>query len=77
MGKTGSGLAAIELWKSGQIEKLKSYCLNDVKLTREVYDYALANGRLLFQDFFETREIALKISEPLPRLNTIVQSSLF
>ena len=77
VGKTGSGLAAIELWKTGQIEKLKSYCLNDVKLTREVYDYGRENGKLLFQDFFETREIAVSFPEPVAKLNTIVQTSLF
>ncbi|OGE79525.1 MAG: hypothetical protein A2751_00310 [Candidatus Doudnabacteria bacterium RIFCSPHIGHO2_01_FULL_46_14] len=76
-GKTGSGLAAIGLWRSGKLEELKSYCLNDVKLTRDVYEYAKANGKLLFQDFFETREIAMNIQEPAPRINTVVQSSLF
>src|SRR3989338_9284459 len=77
VGKNGSGLAAIELWKSGKLEELKSYCLSDVKLTREIYEFAKKNGKLLFQDFFEVREIPLTILEPAPRLNTIVQSSLF
>lgn len=76
-GKTGSGLASINLWKTGRIDELKSYCLNDVKLTREVYEYAKVNGKLLFQDFFETREIVLNFPEPAPRINTVVQSSLF
>ena len=76
-GKTGSGLAAISLWKSGRIEDLKSYCLSDVKLTREIYEYAKDKGKLLFQDFFETREIAVSFSEPMMRLNTTVQTSLF
>ena len=76
-GKTGSGLAAINLWRTGRIEELKSYCLSDVKLTREIYEYAKANGKLLFQDFFETREIAINIPEVVPRINSVVQSSLF
>ncbi|OGE84311.1 MAG: hypothetical protein A2846_02700 [Candidatus Doudnabacteria bacterium RIFCSPHIGHO2_01_FULL_49_9] len=76
-GKTGSGLAAIDLWRKGQIEELKSYCLNDVKLTKEVYEYALANRKLLFQDFFEVREMAITFPEILPRVNTTVQTSLF
>src|SRR3989344_607180 len=71
-GKTGSGLAAIDLWRKGQIEELKSYCLNDVKLTKEVYEYALANRKLLFQDFFEVREMAITFPEILPRVNTTV-----
>lgn len=76
-GKTGSGLAAIGLWKAGQIEELKSYCLNDVKLTKEIYEYAQANGKLLFQDFFEVREIAVNFPEPAARVNATVQASLF
>src|SRR3989338_345912 len=28
-GKTGTGLAAIELWNSGRLQELKNYCLND------------------------------------------------
>lgn len=77
VGKTGTGRAAIDLWKHGRLEELKSYCLNDVKLTREVYDYGQQHGKLLFQDFFETREIVVNFPEPLPRLNVVQQTSLF
>lgn len=77
LSKTGSGLGAISLWKAGRIEELKDYCLNDVKLTREIYEYARQNGKLMFQDFFDTREIVLAFPEPAPRVNTVVQSSLF
>ncbi len=76
-GKTGTGLGAISLWKSGRIDELKSYCLSDVKLTRELYEYALREGKLLYQDFFEVREIPIKIIEPAARIDALVQSSLF
>ena len=76
-GKNGSGAAAIQLWRTGKLDVLREYCLNDVKLTREIYEYALANGKLIYQDFFEKREILLKISEPSPRLNAVQQVSLF
>ncbi len=36
--KTGHGMEAIELYARGEMEKLKSYCLNDVKLTKDIYD---------------------------------------
>lgn len=77
VGKEGTGLGAIGLWKSGRLEELKSYCLSDVKLTRELYEYGQKNRKLLFQDFFETREIAVNFPEPAPRVSVIVQSSLF
>lgn len=76
-GKTGSGLLAIELWRQGRLEELKNYCLNDVKLTREIYEYALANGKLMFQDFFAVREIPMAFPQAAARINTAVQTSLF
>lgn len=38
IGKTGQGAHAIELYKEGKIEELKSYCLKDVELTKELFD---------------------------------------
>ncbi len=38
IGKTAHGLEAIEFWKKGEIQKLKDYCLQDVKITKELYD---------------------------------------
>ncbi len=45
-GKTGHGLEAIELYARGEVEKLKSYCLNDVKLTKELYELIKSQGYL-------------------------------
>lgn len=77
VGKTGSGMNAIRLWKNGQLEELKSYCLSDVKLTRDIYDYGQKYGKLLYQDFFETREIPVDFPEPDPRGSVARQVSLF
>jgi len=46
VGKTGKGLEAIELYRTGQIEKLKSYCLQDVKLTKEIFELIKNQGYL-------------------------------
>lgn len=37
-GKTGHGTDAPSLYKEGRFEELKTYCLNDVELTKELYD---------------------------------------
>lgn len=76
-GKTGTGLMAINLYKTGQLEELKKYCLNDVKLTKEIYDYGQKHGKLLYKDFFETREIPVSFMEPQRRQNIVKQTSLF
>ena len=45
-GKTGHGMEAIDLYRQGEIEKLKAYCLQDVKLTKEIYDLICARQYL-------------------------------
>ncbi len=48
IGKTHStGLEAIRLYNEGKMDELASYCLNDVKITKELYDLAKAQGHLL------------------------------
>lgn len=48
--KSGHGLEAIEWWKNGEIEKVKKYCLDDVKITKEIYDYALKNNKIKYKE---------------------------
>lgn len=49
-GKIGKGLDAIKWWKEGDIESLRKYCLEDVLITKEVYDYALLNKNLKYKE---------------------------
>lgn len=44
IGKTGHGLEAIELYRRGEMDKLKSYCLQDVKITKEIFDLVRNQG---------------------------------
>ncbi len=76
-GKSGSGLEAILYYKNGRMDLLKKYCLDDVKITKQVYDYALNNGKLLYKDFFKTKEIALKFIDAVPRSGVMHQAPLF
>jgi DEAD/DEAH box helicase domain-containing protein len=50
MGKSGHGLQAVEFWKKGEIQKLKDYCIQDVKVTRDVYEYALEHKEVKYTD---------------------------
>ncbi len=38
LNKTHHGSEAITLYRDGKMEELKEYCVNDVKLTKELYD---------------------------------------
>ena len=61
-GKSGDGLKAGEWWKEGKFDKVRAYCIEDVRLTRELYDYALKNGILKFKDLRDICDIKLDTS---------------
>lgn len=55
--KSGHGLLAINYYKEGRLEKLKRYCLSDVKLTRDLFEYGKKHGRLFYKDVYGRQEI--------------------
>ena len=58
-GKKGDGLKAGEWWKEGKKDKVAEYCIEDVRLTRELYDYAMKNGVLKYKDLRDIRDIKI------------------
>jgi DEAD/DEAH box helicase domain-containing protein len=48
-GKSGDGLLAVEWWKTGQIQKIIDYCLQDVKVTRDIFQFGRQNGFIKIQ----------------------------
>lgn len=57
--KSGTGEDALTLFQEGKMEELKKYCLDDVRLTKEVYNYGCANAKVFFTSSwdFKTYEI--------------------
>lgn len=60
--KSGNGLDSIVWWKQGEIEKIKKYCIDDVRITKEIYEYARENSKLLFKEGGKLNEIKLDAS---------------
>lgn len=60
--KSGHGLDAIQWWKQGLIDKIRNYCIDDVKITKELYDYARLNNKLIFKEGGKLNEIPLDTS---------------
>jgi len=46
--KTGHGLMAIDFYRQGKMEELKQYCLDDVMITKELFDYGAKYGEVHF-----------------------------
>ena len=79
--KSGHGLDAIRYWNTGDLESLKKYCLDDVRITKEVYEYGAKHGELFFMDKFGTGKIKVavnwKMEEDKAPQETTKQFSLF
>ena len=60
--KIAHGLEAIEWWKKGEVDKIIKYCIEDVMITKAIYDYAMENGKLHYKEFGKIKDIALDTS---------------
>lgn len=60
--KLGDGLMAIKWWREGNIEAIKKYCLQDVKVTKEIFEFALKNQKILFRDGRRKQEVPIDTS---------------
>lgn len=46
--KSGNGADALILFKENKMDELKRYCLEDVRLTKEVFEYGCREGKVQF-----------------------------
>lgn len=47
-GKSGNGLQAITYFRKGMWEELKKYCLDDVRLTKELFEYGVRERKIYY-----------------------------
>jgi len=53
--KLAHGLEAVAWWREGRRDLIEEYCREDVKLTRDLYDYARANNHLKYRVLNEVK----------------------
>jgi len=75
--KSGHGLEAVTWWKQGKREEVKNYCIDDVKITREIYEYAMKNGHLKYKDEGVIKEIKLDTSKWNDKGESAITHTLF
>jgi len=46
--KSGDGLQALRWYKEGKMDEIKKYCLKDVEITKNLYEFGKKNGHVLF-----------------------------
>ena len=65
IGKTHHGLEAIEFYKNGDWKSLIDYCLHDVRITKDLYEYVKNKGHILIPKRYtdEIVKVPLQIKE--------------
>ncbi|MBI3996698.1 MAG: WYL domain-containing protein [Candidatus Omnitrophica bacterium] len=63
-GKSGHGLDALRWFKEGRFDLITKYCLDDVKLTKELYDYGKQHGRLFATNRFGNEKLQIPVFWP-------------
>ena len=63
-GKSGHGLEALRWFKEGRFDLITKYCLDDVKLTKELYDYGKEHGRLFATNRFGSEKLQIPVFWP-------------
>jgi DEAD/DEAH box helicase domain-containing protein len=65
LAKSGHGLQAIQWWHDGEIEKIREYCIQDVRVTKKLYDYAFKKQCVKIKDILsgKLQKITLDTSD--------------
>jgi DEAD/DEAH box helicase domain-containing protein len=66
--KSADGLQALEWYKQGQMEKLTDYCRNDVAITRDLFQFGLQNGHLIYRTKQDDQRVLLRVDWSLDTL---------
>lgn len=75
IGKSGTGLLAVEYWKKGEIDKLREYCLQDVKVTKDLFEYAQQYHHLKYLDR-SGAAVTVPISIVMPEVRTAMNLTM-
>jgi len=62
MRKSGSGADALVLFQENKIEELKSYCLDDVRLTKEIFEYGCREEKVFFTSSWDYHTYEIPVS---------------
>ncbi len=70
--KTHHGSEAGELYREGKMDELKEYCLNDVKLTKELYDLYRKQYALLVPNKRTGELVTVEFARPIDAASSLL-----
>ena len=74
--KSGHGLDAITWWREGNMKMLSKYCMDDVRITRDVYEFGKKNGHVAAETRSDPK-VTIPVHWHMPVTATTAQTSLF
>lgn len=60
--KSGNGLEAVTWWRNGEYEKVMKYCIDDVRVTRLLYEYMRDNKSVKYRELGAIKELKIDTS---------------
>jgi len=73
--KIGHGLDAIVYYQNKEFDKLAKYCMKDVEITRDIYDYGRLNHKVKFLNKWNNR-VELEVDFSFTPANDSLQMTL-
>jgi len=74
-GKSAHGLQAVQWWKEGKVQEIIDYCMQDVKVTKEVFEFGQKNGYVLFDDRMGERRM-IEVDFTLPENKSVMNLTM-
>lgn len=59
--KSGNGADALVLFQEGKMADLKKYCLCDVRLTRDIYEFGCREGKVFFTSTWDYKTYEIPV----------------
>lgn len=75
--KSGHGFLAIDYFRKGEWDKLIQYCLDDVRLTRDIFEYGKKEKKLYFHGMRGKQEIPVSFADESKKKSTVALSLPF
>lgn len=68
--KSGTGWDALQLFKDGRMDELKKYCIDDVRITKDIYEYGIQHGKILFisNRDYQTHEVPVHWADAMEEM---------
>ncbi len=63
LAKSADGLQAYRWWKEGKVQEIRDYCLQDVKVTKDLYEHILKTKKIKFRDGPDVKELPIDTAD--------------